>query len=338
MSFDNKQLKDATDFLWDLYASSLPADEMEPDFSPEFLKKMETLQRKHRVQKVWKTAARFAAILLLALALAGGAILTFSTDARAAFHSWLLEITDTGALYHFFNEPEEKAMEHYRIADISQSYELLQIEYGNSLHSLIYGHNDEVLLTFSYSSMKKGDISRVISDHIEKCTVNGQPAEFYYDDKEGASSALIWQDEATGMLFKLDGFMTMEAMTRLAESVVLDFRALPVYQITNLSEGFAFQREVRVTDSCIKVYKNGEATMCLMYTKAGTNMVLGTNTQHQAQTTVNGMPADYYDDCDGSAADLVWIDEDANLAFCLSAFMDMEEMVEIAESVKQPHS
>lgn len=233
MSFDNKQLKDATDFLWDLYASSVPENEMDGDFSPEFLKRMEKLQQKYRMQKVWKSAVRCAAILFLTLLLAGSAVLTFSTDAQAAFRSWVREITTTGALYRFFNEPEE---------------------------------------------------------------------------------------------------------INLSENGVTAGQSLPVYNITELPQGFVFQREVRTTGSCVKVYKNGngEDTMCFMYAETGTDMVLGTNRQHQAQTTVNGMPADFYDDCDGSAADFIWVDEDANLVFCLSAFMDMEKMVEIAESVKQP--
>lgn len=233
MSFDNKQLKDATDFLWDLYASSVPENKMECDFSSEFLKKMETLQRKYRVQKMWKAAVRCAAMLLLILLLTGSVVLTLSPDAQAAFRTWVREISSSGALYRFFNEPKE---------------------------------------------------------------------------------------------------------INLSENEVVDEQALPVYNITELPQGFIFQRELKTTGSCVKVYKNenGEDTMCFMYTETGTHMVLGTNRQHQAQTTVNGMPADFYDDRDGSAADFIWIDEEANLVFCLSAFMDMEKMVEIAESVKQP--
>ena len=331
MSFDNKQLKDATDFLWDLYASSLSADETEPDFSPEFLQKMEHLQRKYRMQKVWKTAARFAAILLLALALTGGAILTFSTDARAAFHSWFREITATGARYHFLNEPDETLMEYYKIEDIPEGYELLYVESGQNIHLMRYERNDGKKLIFSYNTIQAGDSSLIISDYCQKCAVNGQPAEYYYEDEEGTNSILLWRDEKAKMIFQLDGFLAMNEMVSLAECVIPSTRPQPVYQIT--MEGYEFQREFRGSEVCGKEYKSSDATVTLLYCKMSAASTYIAINQYHTQTTVNGLPADYYYNCNGTAADLVWIDEDANLIFGLSAIMDMEQMVAIAESV-----
>lgn len=331
MSFDNKQLKDATDFLWDLYASSLSADETEPDFSPEFLQKMEHLQRKYRMQKVWKTAARFAAILLLALALTGGAILTFSTDARAAFHSWFREITATGARYHFLNEPDETRLDYYRIKDIPDGYELVNAEYGQNIHLIHFSRNDGTKLIFSYSAIQAGGSSLPLSDLCQECTVNGQPAKYYHENEEGRNSILIWRDEKAKMTFQLDGFLTMNEMVSLAERVIPSTRPQPVYQIT--MEGYEFQRESRGSATCAKTYKSSNSTIILTYTKMSAASAYIAINQYHTQTTVNGLPADYYYNCNGAAADLVWIDEDANLIFGLSAIMDMEQMVEIAESV-----
>ena len=333
MSFNNRQLKDATDFLWDLYASSLTADEMEPDYSPKFLQKMDMLHRKYRMQKVWKTAARCAAILLLTLAVFGGAVLTFSTNARAAFRNWFREITATGARYHFLNEPDDDFREYYKIKDIPEGYELLNIIHGQAAHLLTYGRNNEVMLSFSYTPMDASCIFVAIGDHSKECTVNGHPAEFYYDDKEGASSMLVWRDEETNVIFQLDGFLTMDEMISLAESVVPSARPLPVYQIKNLSEDYALQRELRTSATCAKVYKSSNSTIILTYTEMSAASAYITVNQYHTQTTVNGVPADFYYNCNGTAADLVWVDEDANLIFGLSAVMDMEQMVEIAESV-----
>lgn len=331
MSFDNTQLTDATDFLWDLYASSLPSDEITHEFSPEFLLKMENLQRKYQVQKVWKTAARVAAILLLAVALAGGALLTFSTDARAAFRSWFREITATGAHYHFLNEPAKDFMEYYSIEEIPEGYELLYIESGQNIHLMRYERNDGTNLIFSYNPIQADDSSSIISDHCQKCAVNGQPAEYHYEDEEGTNSILLWRDEKTKMIFRLDGVLNMNEMISLAESVIPATRPMPIYQIT--TEDYEFQWEVRGLATCAKVYKSSNSTIILTYTKMSSASTYIAINPYHAQTTVNGLPADFYYNCNGAAADLVWVDEEANLIFGLSAIMDIEQIVEIAESV-----
>ncbi len=53
--------------------------------------------------------------------------------------------------------------------------------------------------------------------------------------------------------------------------------------------------------------------------------------------TINGMPGEYVPFEDGSGGDLVWIDEDRQIAFFISSVLDKGSTIRIAEGIVWKH-
>lgn len=231
MSFDNEQLKAATDALWDQYAACITdvsaSDEM---FSPDFLHKMKKMRRKYRMQQMVKTVSRWAAMILATLIVTGGLLLGFHSDAQAAFQRWFLDTTEEGFLYRFFTGNSADELGIYEITWLPEDY--IWTVRATDKNRYYTGHRESYLQTVGlHYYHAKDDSSLVIQpdphtrlEH-EKVTVNRQIADFYTFAPTGSNGAsynlLVWVDEETGTVFSINSNFLKETMIRMAESVQL---------------------------------------------------------------------------------------------------------------------
>ena len=235
MSFDKKQLKDATAFLREAYESSLSEpSQAQPQYSPDFLQKMEKLGRCYRKQKVVKSITKYVAILLVALMLTGGLFLSLNTEARAIFQAWYRSISAERYTYRFTENRRGQPLPDYEITWLPEGY----------YHSKTRRYENTTLVGYKKEDPKSRYIIPMgleyfwISDQIamampigdygghtiteQSITVNGNPAYLYEDINRWNNTRsydLVWVDQDAGLVFRLGTSLSVEETIAVAESI-----------------------------------------------------------------------------------------------------------------------
>ena len=235
MSFDKKQLKDATAFLREAYESSLSEiSQAQSQYSPDFLQKMERLGRRYRMQKAVKSITKYAAILLVALMLTGGLFLSLNTEARAIFRAWYRSISAERYTYYFTEDRRGQPLPDYEATWLPEGY----------CHSSTRRYENIALVSYKKEDPKSRYIIPMgleyfwISDQIamampigdygghtiteQSITVNGNPAYLYEDINRWNNTRnydLVWVDQDAGLVFRLGTSLPVEETIAVAESI-----------------------------------------------------------------------------------------------------------------------
>lgn len=174
---------------------------------------------------VWKRAVRTAACFLLACVLGFGALLAANPTARADFAQWAREWKDGMMGYYFTGLPSQEELPWYEIGEPLEGYvEGDRSKFGS--HARIHYYNRSGRrISFSYQRMQQGLMFGVVTDgvemEIEEVTVNGCPGDLYLVTDGTQSSALVWMDEKTELVFTLDAWAGKKELLHMAESVYL---------------------------------------------------------------------------------------------------------------------
>lgn len=193
--------------------------------SPEFQGRMEALLRRSRrlyVPILLRRAAAAALILLLGC----GSWLALDAEAQKRFSGWIREEHE----YHATYKPEEGAKpeysgkrDHYRLGWIPEGYtEVRRREINNGMN-IVYEDTNKRKLSFSYIR-GEGDIllipdtDRMIHSFV---SVDDVAADLWISDDPAISPALVWTSE-NGTNFFLSGFLNVDDLVRLAESIELE--------------------------------------------------------------------------------------------------------------------
>ena len=185
----------------------------------KYIMEAATYQRKKQsIAKVW--LSRVAGILL-AILLAGSALLTFSTEARAAFFGWVREQVET--YYHYFFEGEAAVDDpaKYELGWIPENCVFVTSYETAGGEVYIYTDERDTLIQFSYTSEPNNEnvyVNSVGAETIE-VTVNGTPAEISVSPSEEETDGIVWTDPDTNTLFFISGHFDQETFVRMAESV-----------------------------------------------------------------------------------------------------------------------
>jgi len=221
MSYSEEQLRDAAAFLRNAYCDKLPdTSSYHPEYSEEFLRKMERLCRKYRFKRSVKAVFKTAAAAMAALLIAGSLWLGVNVEARAAFHSWVLEVYEKSFIYRFFNEVEDFELTHYDITKLPAGYTFVK-EQGTSIGRIKSYSNNGKTLAFVYAKTGNHTVIGVpTTTTTKRVKVGKYSADFYlYDD--GTANKLMWFDDKNEMALGLAGFLTEEELIEIAESVVI---------------------------------------------------------------------------------------------------------------------
>ena len=185
----------------------------------KYIMEAATYQRKkHTAPKVW--LSRVAGVLL-AILLAGSAVLAFSPEARAAFLGWIRQQYETFYVYTFAGSIDNTKQVHYELGNVPEGFTfstVFEIKGGES-HVYI-GPNGEIG-EFGYSIAPEGIALYIEAAECEHRSViiNGLPGDLYLPKDRSSRTELLWVDEATGTMFTLGFQVDPEVLISIAETI-----------------------------------------------------------------------------------------------------------------------
>ena len=176
-------------------------------------------RRKHTAPKVW--LSRVAGIIL-AILLAGSAVLAFSTEARAAFLGWVRQQYENFYVYFLAGDVVNAEPSRYELGVIPEGFTfeaMLEID-GGEIY--LYSNEEGTIGAFSYSinpSSKSAIILETAACEQRKVTVNGLPGDLYLPTDGTVRTELVWMDDETGVIFTLSFPFDEDTILKIAESI-----------------------------------------------------------------------------------------------------------------------
>lgn len=221
MTFTDEQLRDAAAFLRKAYCASLPdVSNYHPEYSSEFIEKMDRLCRQYRFRQKVKSFSQKIVAAIVVLLITGSLWIGLNVDVRAAFQIWLIEIYENTFIYHFFNDPVTEGLASYDIQKLPEGYIFVKSVNTSAVHTKVY-RNTEVVLTLMYFDKNNQSTLGIVSDESFETRVGKYSANFYRST-DGDANDLVWLAEDTDVIFVLSGFLTEKQMVEIAESVVIE--------------------------------------------------------------------------------------------------------------------
>ena len=225
----DEALKQAAASVRRAMLDSLPSPaECEHEFPPAFQAKMKQLITKFNLRRTIRKTALRAAMFFLAALIGVSAWLGVDAQARAAFFSWVREVYEEHIVYRFFGEPEADTLPAYRITWLPEGYEEVDIYSDDERYNAFYQKGDDVMsaFVFEYVFALDGSLTEMLFFNEENylyknIDINGMHADFYESLLPGETNCLIWVDESTNIVFRINGFPTESVMVHIAQSVTL---------------------------------------------------------------------------------------------------------------------
>ena len=185
----------------------------------KYIMEAATYQRKkHPLHKVW--LSRVAGVLL-AILLAGSAVLAFSTEARAAFLGWIRQQYETFYVYTFAGSIDNTEPVRYELGSIPEGFTFTTVFEIKGGESHVYiGPNGEIG-EFGYSVAPDGIALYIEAAECEHRSViiNGLPGDLYLPKDRSSRTELLWVDDSTGTMFTLGFQVDPEVLISIAETI-----------------------------------------------------------------------------------------------------------------------
>lgn len=193
----------------------------EHEFSFEFHRKMSALLRKMKLHHGIKATARSVAAVFLALLIGGGALLTFNTDVRAAFVSWVREVYENSAFYQFVGEKEPDTLPYIRPAWLPEGYVEVTAVGDDYKQTVVYQNNDGTPLYFAYRRIRNDKSTFLYSDGFSHSSVNvgKHEADLYIPDDPSETNELVWIDEENNIIYSISSYEKDTVILHIAESI-----------------------------------------------------------------------------------------------------------------------
>lgn len=229
---------------------------------------------------------------------------------------------------------------------VPEGYELTTgPEPGEGGH-MIYQNEMGLIIFISYFFDTENYIAQVELDGVEllTATVNGIPADFFYDEKENESSVLVWHDEEIGVMFSISAPLPQEDIIRVAESIAPVSVSLltlenAVLIPTWLPTGYKMTKAPERGKHATSVYWNdkGDGVIAITYSMNSESTIVEVERdQVEVQRVfVGDWPADLYLDKDeGGTNILIWENTDIGALCRISSTLPQEDMIRIAERLE----
>ena len=202
--------------------ASLPKPEdCEATFSPEYKRKMKKLARRTDHPVIYWVQKAVACILLTIL-IGGGGILTFSTEARAAFVGWVREVYENWFVYRFEGENSDAIGDtQYRPTWLPEGYSQTLVPELNDQVNVLYTNEDGNMIIFAYANSSsslalyaQGDASK-----STKVMVKDIPADLYLEEDDTHSNCLVWENSQNSIIYWIIANLPEDTIIQIAESV-----------------------------------------------------------------------------------------------------------------------
>lgn len=226
MNFSDRELKKAAQQVRRSMLDALPPPEAcTPEFSPAFQAKMNKLLLQKPPRSPLKRLARTAAAILLVILVGMSAWLALDLEARAEFASWVVQRFGRYYVYDSLIHNIDGQLPDHGITALPEGW-TLAVSADDDLQRVRVYDTDRGRVTLTWFPLRH-DLRFVVAandndDYLVSRTeilVNGQPADYYCYPYSSRSSSLLWLDDQAGIGFCLMGYLDLETMVQLAESV-----------------------------------------------------------------------------------------------------------------------
>lgn len=212
--------------------SIVPEDGEPHVFSKRFERKMQKLIRRanHPIRYQFM---RIAAAVVLVIATLFGAVMAVSPEARAAVVGWLRETFGVYAQYSndhvqgnhdadLGDDTQEQIKYEYHLAVVPEGYRELKIVDKIDGMAYVYVNDAGEVLRFVYTyGVENSSLFIKTEDYVHHVGfVNKLSADIYIPLIENETSAIIWQDHHTGVLFEIFAMADQVELIEIAETVV----------------------------------------------------------------------------------------------------------------------
>lgn len=220
----DEELRRAAAIAEERLMSSLPEPE-DCDFEPSerFHRRMKgVFQRAEHPVLFW--AKRSAACFLLVFFIGSAALLTFSTEARAAFFGWIKNSYDTYFIYQYDGDPPEvqEGVKYYPTWIPEGYWEAARDEMEDGF---VFQNDEGQLIAFGFAQKTTNSDSSLLLNFgeqgadVHRGTVGEYPAEIYIARSKDEQNAVIWTNEKENTLFYISAFIDEDELIKMAESV-----------------------------------------------------------------------------------------------------------------------
>ena len=226
----------------------------------------------------------------------------------------------------------------YRPSWVPEGYRIIHATEEDGVTFFVY--RDDSGAQISFTCFKSGGAVQVAGEGVHQTVrVNGRSADLYMDRDPEEANVLVWMDASGESIFSITGILSGEELVKMAESVE-KVEKTAVYRLSWVPEGY-FQVSVMDLDGYgVLSYRNGEKGMLTISYEhdfeAGVLALFnGEEGVDASSVFVGEYPADLYlDRADGSANNLVWVDEDRGVFFWVAGTPDGEELIRVGESLE----
>lgn len=339
-------LEEAVGHFADALISSLPApSDCDHTFSPEFEEKMDRLLKKAKKPHKPLRFIQRAAVIFLTIMISAAAWLAVDNEARASFVRWTRELCGNTFLYRYFGAVPDQTIPDYYISSLPNNYNVTSYSDGQDTQITVFTTAEGDRFLFVYYYIYDGRLTAITTvgdDTIdqEPVLINGIEGTFYDLANEKYADSLFWIDDTTGIAFELQSFCSKDVMLNMAKSVKPGKMnvSFPEYSLSWIPEGYGMTGyEVNAQNNSIR-YSNGKQSIDFELFHTAEPDLLAAFDMESVETTsvkINGKDALFFPE-DGKNK-LLWLDQNAGVAFSLTAAEDFDTMFEMAESVHPKH-
>lgn len=218
----DERLREAAREAEEKLLASLPKPEdCEATFSPEYKRKMKKLARRTDHPVIYWVQKAVACILLTIL-IGGSGVLTFSTEARAAFVGWVREVYETWFVYRFEGESRNAIEDtQYRPTWLPEGYSQTLVPELDDQVNVLYTNDVGNMIVFAYSNSSSSLALYTQGDAAEstKVMVNGIPADLYLEEDGIHSNCLVWKSSQNSIIYWIVAKLPADTIIQIAESV-----------------------------------------------------------------------------------------------------------------------
>ena len=234
-----------------------------------------------------------------------------------------------------------EVLSRYEITELPEGFTESERTEFPRMTSITYENEsgDVIFLNYSFMAQGGGIVFDTEDSDVFDIEVNHMNGQFFESKTPGNFNTITWIDTDQNIQFDLSGTFSYDDILRMAESVHKKYLpvVLPRYEITELPEGFAETSRVQVDRIILCTYtgSNG-STLYFSYSPMSDGIIeaVTTNGIEPEAIVINGMTGDFYLSNDASETnELIWFDQNANIAFSLSSYFDKAVMMRMAESV-----
>lgn len=313
-------------------------------FSRGFERKLHRLNRRAE-HPVRYQVLRHVAAVLIAVITVFGALFAASPTVRAAVIGWVRSTFGSWIQYSTEETTPPDVQYDYCLPDEIDGYTLVDKIDRGSDYLYIYLNNNGEMLTFEYLRGENNpylfvtDVNEYVHQSVPFMQMH---ADIYLSTSAEEASMIIWNDPKEGILFCISVFTDdTSELIELAKKVEKVERIVKYdYYLSETFDGYTLLTTVDTEDGKLCMYANELGEMLrFQYIYGSTDLSLyiyDVENHNYIRSSVGDYPADIYITSDPEESNLiVWSNNAENVLFYVSAYADMNELLEIANSVKK---